>query len=164
LLFLGGRLDLAPRDAAGRLWTHQLQLTLADLIVEIHDTHHPLGSTLYYEQQKAAAKRRTREFLAHRLPKFLHYFEKVLNRNSAGGPGMVGTRLTYADLSMAQVIAGLRYAFPAASRAALADCPRLRALHDEVFARPRLKRYVSSKRRIAFNNDGIFRHYPELDD
>jgi glutathione S-transferase len=163
LLFLGRRLDLAPRDTAGRLWTHQLQLTLADFVVEIHDTHHPLGSTLYYEQQRAAAKRRSKEFLAHRLPKFLGYFERVLHRNTAGGPGLVGKRLTYADLSMAQIIAGLRYAFPSASRASLAGCPRLRALHDEVFARPRLKRYVASTRRVAFNNDDIFRRYPELD-
>ncbi|SPJ17398.1 putative glutathione S-transferase P subunit [Burkholderiales bacterium] len=163
LLFLGSRLDLAPRDVAGRLWTHQLQLTLADFVVEIHDTHHPLGPTLYYEQQRAAAKRRSKEFLAHRLPKFLGYFERVLQRNSGGGPGMVGTRLTYADLSMAQIIAGLRYAFPSASRRALASCSGLCALHDEVFARPRLKRYLSSERRIAFNDDDIFRRYPELD-
>jgi len=163
LLFLGARLGLAPRDSAGRLWTHQLQLTLADFVVEIHDTHHPLGSDLYYEQQKAAAKRRSKVFLAHRLPKFLGYFERVLNRNPAGGTGMVGQRLTYADLSMAQVIAGLRYAFPAASQATLADCPRLRALHDEVFSRPRLKRYIASERRVPFNDDDIFRRYPELD-
>jgi glutathione S-transferase len=163
LLFLGGRLDLAPRAADGRLWTHQLQLTLADFIVEIHDAHHPLGPTLYYEQQRAAAKRRSKEFLAHRLPKFLSYFERVLHRNAAGGPGMVGARLTYADLSLAQVIAGLRYAFPSASRTQLAGCPRLCALHDQVFSRPRLKRYVSSDRRIAFNNDDVFRCYPELD-
>lgn len=163
LLFLGGRLRLAPRDAAGRLWTHQLQLTLADFVVEIHDTHHPIGVGLYYEEQKAAAKRRAKEFLANRLPKFLGYFEHVLQRNPAGGPGMVGAQFTYADLSMAQVVAGLRYAFPSASRKALRACPRLRALHDEAFARPNIKRYLASGRRIAFNNDDIFRRYPELD-
>ena len=162
LLFLGGRLDLAPRDAAGRFWTHQLQLTLADFLVEIHDTHHPLGPTLYYEQQQAAAKRRSKEFLAHRLPKYLGYFERILRGNAARGSGMAGKQLTYADLSTAQVIAGLRYAFPSASRTALAACPRLCALHDEVFARPRLRRYVSSRRRLAFNNDDLFRCYPEL--
>ena len=162
LLFLGGRLGLAPRDLAGKLWTHQLQLTLADFVVEIHDTHHPLASSLTYEQQRAAAKRRSKEFLAQRLPKFLGYFERVLLRNS-GGLGLVGARLSYADLSMAQVIAGLRYAFPAATHAALADCPRLCALHDNVFARPRLERYLASDRRLAFNNDDIFRRYPELD-
>jgi glutathione S-transferase len=163
LLFLGGRLDLAPRDPAGKSWTHQLQLTLEDFICEIHDTHHPLGANLYYEQQRAAAKRRSKEFLAHRLHKFLDYFERVLRLNAAGGPGMVGTRHSYADLSMAQVVAGLRHAFPNACSVALAQCPRLRALHDEVFSRPRLQRYLRSPRRIAFNNEGIFRHYPELD-
>ncbi|MBE0622965.1 MAG: glutathione S-transferase [Burkholderiales bacterium] len=163
LLFLGPRLGLAPRDAAGRLWTHQLQLTLADFVVEIHDTHHPIGGGLYYEQQKAEAKRRSRDFLAHRLPKFLGYFEGVIARNPDSVKRLAGKRLTYADLSMAQVIAGLRYAFPGAARNALRACPRLRALHDEVFARARIKRYVASGRRLAFNNDGIFRRYPELD-
>jgi len=163
LLYLGGRLDLAPRNPAGKLWTHQLQLTIADFVVEIHDTHHPLGAGTYYEQQLAASKRRTKDFLANRLHKFLDYFERVVTLNAGGGPGMIGTRITYADLSMAQVIAGLRHAFPNASGAALAQCPRLFALHDEVFARPRLRRYLASTRRIAFNNEGIFRRYAELD-
>jgi len=163
LFFLGGRLGLAPRDAAGKLWTHQLQLTIADFIVEIHDTHHPLGADLYYEQQKTAAKRRSKIFLANRLPRFLGYFEDVLQRNRGHGHGAVGARITYVDLSLAQVIAGLRYAFPRASRKALQACPRLRVLHDEIFARPRIKRYVASGRRLNFNNDDIFRRYPELD-
>jgi glutathione S-transferase len=163
LLFLGPRLGLAPRDQSGRLWTHQLQLTLADFIVEIHDTHHPIGGGLYYEEQKPEAKRRSRDFLAHRLPKFLGYFERVIERNPDSDKWLAGSRLTYVDLSMAQVVAGLRYAFPAASRKALRACPRLRALHDEVFARPRIKRYVASGRRLAFNDDDIFRRYRELD-
>lgn len=165
LLYLGAPLGLAPRDAAGKLWTHQLQLTLADFIVEIHDTHHPLGSDLYYEEQKPAAQRRSRDFLANRLPKFLGYFERVVERANAhsNGPWLAGAQLSYADLSLAQVIAGLGYAFPRASRHALHACPRLRTLHDEAFARPRLKRYLASERRLAFNNDDIFRHYPELD-
>ena len=163
LLFLGPRLGLAPRGADGRVWTHQLQLTLADFVVEIHDTHHPIGGGLDYEQQKAAARRRSREFLAQRLPKFLGYFERVIERNPDSDKWLAGKQLSYADLSMAQVIAGLRYAFPLASRTELRSCPRLRALHDAVFARPRIKRYVASGRRLAFNNDGIFRHYAELD-
>ncbi|HYB50361.1 MAG TPA: glutathione S-transferase [Burkholderiaceae bacterium] len=163
LLFLGGRLDLAPRDWPGRLWTHQLQLTISDFLVEIHDTHHPVSANLYYEQQKLAARRRAKDFRDNRLPKFLEYFERVLTRNSGGGPGMVGKRISYVDLSMAQVIAGLHYAFPVASRKALRTRPRLRALHDLVFARPRIRRYLASNRRLAFNNDDIFRHYPELD-
>jgi glutathione S-transferase len=162
LLFLGARLGLAPRDAAGRLWTHQLQLTLADLVTEAHDTHHPVGSGLYYEEQKPEAKRRTQDFLAHRLPRFLGYFERVIERNPARGPWMAGLRVTYVDLSMAQVIDGLRYAFPAATRDALRARPRLRALHDAAFARPRIARYLKSDRRIAFNNGDIFRRYPEL--
>ena len=163
LLFLGPRLGLAPRDSDGRLWTHQLQLTLADFVLEIHDTHHPIGGGLYYEEQKAEARRRSRDFIAQRLPKFLGYFERVIERNPDSGKWMAGKHLTYVDLSMAQVVAGLRYAFPAASRKALRACARLRALHDEVFARPRIKRYVASGRRLAFNNDDIFRRYPELD-
>jgi glutathione S-transferase len=163
LLFLGGRHGLAPRDAYGRLWTHQLQLTIADFIVEIHDTHHPLGSSLYYEDQRAASRRRAGEFIANRLPKFLGYFERVIERNPGRGPWMVGRRLTYVDLSMAQVVAGLRFAFPKASRRALRNCARLCELHDRVFARKRIARYVASGRRLAFNNDDIFRRYPELD-
>lgn len=163
LLFLGGRLGLAPRDAAGKIWTHQLQLTISDFIVEIHDTHHPIGSALYYGQQKSAAQRRTRQFLAQRLSKFLDYFEGVLIRNTGRGPWMVGSRLTYVDLSMAQVIAGLRYAFPNASGRALRSRPHLRALHMAVFNRPRIRQYLASSRRLAFNNDDIFRRYPELD-
>ena len=163
LLYLGGRLDLAPRDAAGKLWTHQLQLTIADLIVEAHDTHHPIASGLYYHQQKPEAKRRAHDFIARRMPKFYGYFERVLERNDSHGPWLVGGRLTYADLSLAQVVAGLRYAFPRASRRILPAHPRLRALHDAVFDRPRIKRYVASPRRLAFNDDDLFRRYRELD-
>lgn len=163
LLFLGGRHGLAPRDPGGRLWTHQLQLTIADFIVEIHDTHHPLGSGLYYEDQKPAARRRAREFIANRLPKFLGYFERVIERKSDREPWMVGSQLTYVDLSMAQVVAGLRYAFPIAARSALRSCKRLRNLHDRVFDRPRIARYAASARRLSFNNDDLFRRYPELD-
>ncbi|HYA65678.1 MAG TPA: glutathione S-transferase C-terminal domain-containing protein, partial [Burkholderiaceae bacterium] len=122
-----------------------------------------ISANLYYEQQKSAARRRAKDFRERRLPKFLNYFESVLQRNPGGGPGMVGTRISYVDLSMAQVIAGLRYAFPLASRKSLRACPRLRSLHDAVFARPRIRRYVASNRRLAFNNDDIFRRYRELD-
>ncbi|MES2562379.1 MAG: glutathione S-transferase [Pseudomonadota bacterium] len=163
LLFLGPRLSLVPRDAASRLWTHQLQLTLMDFVVEAHDTHHPIGSGLYYEDQKPAAKRRSQDFLENRVPKFLSYFERVIERNSASGCGMVGKAITYADLSLGQVVAGLTYAFPKASRTALRAAPHVKALHDHVFSRPRIKRYTASKRRLAFNNDDVFRRYRELD-
>jgi len=162
LLFLGEELRLAPRDDAGRLWTHQLQLTVADFVDEIHDVHHPLGPTLYYEDQKPESKRRASEFVSQRMPKYLGYFENVIERN--GGGALVGRRLTYADLSLAQVLAGLRYAFPKSTANALRRRPRLAALEDRVFARPRVKRYVASPRRLAFNNDDVFRRYPELGD
>jgi glutathione S-transferase len=163
LLFLGARLRLAPTDEPGKLWTHQLQLTILDFYSEIFHTHHPLGDGYAYEEQKSAAKRRTKDFLAVRLPKFLGYFERVLELNRARGPWMVGARLSYVDLSMAQVIAGLRYAFPSASRRAFRNRPRLRALHDVVFNRPRIASYAASGRRLAFNNEDLFRHYPDLD-
>jgi glutathione S-transferase len=163
LLFLGGPLELAPRDQAGKLWTHQLQLTLADLAAEVHDTHHPIASSLYYEQQKPAARRRARDFLANRVPKYLGYFERVLERNTARGPWLVGSRVTYADLSLAQIVAGFEYAFPRSSRRSLPGYPRVRELRATAFARPRIARYLESKRRLDYNNQDLFRRYRELD-
>jgi|SRR5665213_1111501 len=163
LMFLGARLKLAPIDEAGKLWTHQLQLTISDFYLEAFSTHHPLGDAYAYEQQKAAAKRRSKDFLATRVPKFLGYFERVLERNRARGPWMVGAHACYADFSMAHVIAGLRYAFPKATCKALCSRPRLSALHDAVYERPGIARYLASDRRLAFDNEDLFRHYPELD-
>jgi glutathione S-transferase len=163
LMYLGGRLKLAPMDEAGKLWTQQLQLTISDFYLENFSTHHPLGDGYAYEEQKSAAKRRTKDFLATRVPKFFHYFERVLERNRARGPWMVGARASYADLSMAHVLAGLKYAFPKASNKALRNRPRLRALHDAVYERPGIARYLASDRRLAFNNEDLFRHYPQLD-
>lgn len=163
LLFLGPRLGLVPQDDAGRLWVHQLQLTIADLVTEIHDTHHPIGSGLYYDEQKPEASRRADDFKTARMPKFFDYFEKVLGRNPGGSIWLAGDALSYADLSMFQVIAGLRYAFPHTMRRLEPEYPLLVALHDRVADRKNIKAYLKSKRRIAFNNDGIFRHYQELD-
>ena len=163
LLHLGPKLGLAPSDEAGRLWTHQLQLTVTDLLSEIHDAHHPIASGLYYEDQKPEAKRRTADFLKNRAPKYLGYFETVLNRNADGPGHLAGAELTYADLSLFQVVAGLRYAFPKAMGRLERDIPRLASLHDAVAAVPKLKAYLGSSRRIPFNEQGIFRRYPELD-
>jgi glutathione S-transferase len=163
LLYLGRRLELAPRDESGRIWTHQLQLTVADFVDEIHDSHHPIASGLYYEQQKGAAKRRTKVLLDERIPKFLSYFETVATRNKERGNWLVGSKLGYVDLSIAQVIAGLSYAFPKRMRRMKRDYPKLFSIHDQVFARRRIKSYVASGRRLAFNEYGLFRHYPELD-
>jgi len=161
LWFLGARLGLAPNDEAGRLWVHQLQLTIADWLVEVHDVHHPIGSGLYYEAQKRESKRRAADFLAVRLPKYLRYFDAVLG--SSRGGFLLGRSVSYADLSLFQLVAGLRYAFPRAMARLERRHPRLTALHGRVAARPGLAVYLASERRIPFNQQGIFRHYPELD-
>jgi glutathione S-transferase len=161
LLFLGPRLNLSPRDEAGRLWAHQLQLTITDLVVEIHDTHHPTTSWLYYEEQIPAAKRRTADFWKYRVPKFLGYFERVLERS--GGGYLLGRKLTYVDLSLFQIVEGLRYAFPKRMRRFERKVPRVIALHDKVEKRPRIAAYLVSERRIPFSQWGIYRFFKELD-
>jgi glutathione S-transferase len=161
LLFLGVRHGLAPPEEAGRLWVHQVQLTIADFVVEAHDTHHPIGSGLYYEDQKKEAKRRAADFLKNRAPKYFGYFEDVLARS--GGNYLAGKRLTYADLSLFQIVAGMRYAFPKAMAKLEKKVPRVVAVHDRVAKRPRIAAYLASERRIPFNEYGIFRHYKELD-
>jgi glutathione S-transferase len=163
LRYLGARHGLAPRDESGELWTQQLQLTVSDLLAEVHDTHHPIAAGLYYEDQKSEARRRTADFLATRLPKYLNYFETVLERNPAGPAYLSGASLSYADLSMFQVIEGLRYAFPSAMVRLAPRIPKLLALHERVVKRPRIAAYVASARWLPCNEQGIFRHYPELD-
>ena len=161
LLYLGSRHALAPKAEAGKLWVHQLQLIVADFVLEVHDTHHPLGPSLYYEDQRAPAKKRTEEFWKERVPKYLGYFEGLLKNN--GGLYLSGRRATYADLSLFQIVEGLRYAFPNRMKAFERRIPGLVDLHDRVANRPNIKAYLASDRRIAFNEDGIFRHYKELD-
>jgi len=161
LLYLGSRHGLAPKAEAARLWVHQLQLTIADLVLEIHDTHHPLGPTLYYEDQRGPAKKRTIEFWNERVPKYLGYFESLVA--TRGGPYVTGRKITYVDLSLFQIVAGLRYAFPKRMQQFERNIPGLLALHDRVAARPNIEAYLASERRIAFNEDGIFRHYKVLD-
>jgi glutathione S-transferase len=162
LMFLGPGHRLAPANETGRLWTHQLQLTIGDFVGEIHDTHHPIASRRYYEDQKQEAARRAEDFRKNRAPKFLSYFETVLANNGAG-KYLVGQSLSYADLSLFQVVAGLSYAFPRMMRRLARKLPHVVALHDRVAARPRLAEYLASDRRLPFSEDGVFRHYPELD-
>ena len=164
LLYLGAHHRLAPRAEAGRLWTHQLQLTIADFVGEIHDTHHPIAVGLYYDDQRVEARRRAADFRAERAPKYLGYFERVLAQNTMGDRHLVGARLSYADLSLFQVVAGLRYAFPRMMARLEPACPRVAALHDRIASRPRIAAYLASERRIAFSEEGIFRRYPALDD
>jgi len=163
LLFLGDRHGLAPRREAARLWTHQLQLTLADLVIEVHDTHHPIAASLYYEDQRREAKRRAADFLKQRLPKYLGYFERVLAHNPRGPAYLVGGRLTYPDLSLFQVVAGLEYAFPNAMARIARRYRHVMALRARVANRPRITAYLASERRLPFNQQGIFRHYVALD-
>jgi glutathione S-transferase len=161
LLWLAPRHGLVPKGEAARLWAHQLQLTITDWLVEVHDAHHPIGGAFYYEDQKPESKRRAAHFTAERLPKFLGYFERALMREKGGW--LLGKAFSYADLSLFQTIAGLRYAFPRAMQRLEAKYPRQVALHDRVASRPRIAAYLASKRRIDFNRQDIFRHYPELD-
>ncbi len=164
LTYLAPRLGLVPDDEALRAEASQIQLTLADFVDEIHDTHHPIAGSLYYEDQKAAAKRRARDFVKERMPKYLNWLEKILARNGkSDGQWLVGAERTYADLSAFQIVEGLRYAFPNAMARLEPQIPRVIALRDRVAARPRIASYLRSKRRQEFNQMGIFRNYPELD-
>ena len=153
LLYLGPRLGLAPKSEAQRLRLHGLQLTISDWLVEVHDTHHPIAASLYYEDQKREARRRAGIFLSERLPKFMRYFEQA-----------VDDRFSYVHLSLFQMIEGLRYAFPRAMQRLERRQGRLVKLHERVASRPRVSAYLASARRIPFNQHGIFRRYPELDE
>jgi glutathione S-transferase len=162
LFYLGPRLKLAPRDEANRLWLNALQLTVTDFVKEVHDTHHPIATGLYYEDQKPEAKQYAQSFLKERAPKYLGYFEEVLDKS--GGSFVLGRKVTYVDLSLFQLIEGLRYAFPKAMKRIERKVPKVIDVHDRVAKRKGIKAYLASDRRIAFNEDGIFRSYPELDE
>ncbi|WP_294394131.1 glutathione S-transferase [uncultured Sphingomonas sp.] len=159
LLFLGETHGLAPSDAAGRLWANQCQLTIADMVAEAHDTHHPVSVSAYYEDQTAEAKRRAEDFRTNRIPKFLTWFERILTRR---GDWLTGDHWSYADLSLFQLVEGLSFAFPRRMARVARDTPRVLALRDAVRGLPELRDYLASDRRLPFS-DGIFRHYPELD-
>jgi len=163
LQYLGPLWKLVGRSEQSRVWTQQIQLTIADMVSEAHDTHHPIDVGLYYEDQKPEALRRAQAFCNTRLPKYLQWFEQIVARNPAGTRFLVGGKMSYADLSLFQLIEGLRYAFPKAAARALARTPLIVDLHDRVAEVPRVAAYLASDRRIAFNEQGIFRCYPELD-
>lgn len=163
LHYLAPQLKLVARSEQARVWTQQIQLTISDMVTEAHDTHHPVDTGSYYEDQKPEALRRAREFCSTRMPKFLNWFESIVVRNPAGSRHLVGGKLSYADLSLFQLVEGLRYAFPHAAKRALAQTPAVMQLHDRIAALPKVAAYLRSERRIPFNEQGIFRHYPELD-
>jgi glutathione S-transferase len=162
LMYLGPKLGLAPKEEGLRFVANGLQLTITDIVAEAHDTHHPIATSLYYEDQKEAAKERSADFIKNRIPKFMGYFENVLKRHP-DHKHIVGDALSYVDLSLFQLIEGLRYAFPRGTKRFGTQYPALMALHEAVQARPNIARYLASDRRIAFNVSGVFRHYPELD-
>jgi glutathione S-transferase len=163
LLYLGGRIGLAPTDEDGRLWTHQIQLTITDIVKEVYNSHHPIDEDKWFHEQKDEALARAAVFRRDRMPKFLGWFERILEANPAAGVQLVGVSVTYADLSLFQLVEGLRFAFPLASERELAKLPRVTALHKAMAERPRLKAYLASERRVSFKETGIFRRYPELD-
>ena len=160
LAYLGPRLGLVPGGQSAEIYAQQLQATITDIVAEVHETHHPIAASLYYEQQRAAARKRAHAFCEERMPKFLDYFENVIER---GKGRQALARHSYVDLSLFQLISGLDYAFPHAMQRLQKRIPRLRALADRVAERPRIAAYLASPRRIPFNEDGIFRHYPALD-
>ena len=164
LQFLAPRLKLVPKNDADRLWAHQLQLTIADWLYETGQTHHPIANALYYEEQTGEAKKRAAHFRANRLPKFFGYFERILQHHTKSDTFILGKKLCYVDLSLFQMIEGLRYAFPRTVAQLEPQCGRVIELHDLVLARPRIAAYLSSPRRLPFNDSGIFRHYPELEE
>ncbi|GGE52647.1 glutathione S-transferase [Agaricicola taiwanensis] len=162
LHYLGPKLGLVSADPVEALWTHQIQLTMTDFVAEIHDVHHPIGVGAYYEDQKEEAARRAEEFRADRIPKFLGWFERILSKNDKSGY-LVGSALSYADLSLFQIVEGLNYAFPRLMKASSKDWPKAMALSSKIRQRPNIAAYCTSNRRLPFNKNGIFRHYAELD-
>ena len=164
LQFLGPRLGLVPKDQASRIWANQMQLTVTDWLAEVGAVHHPIANALFYEEQKEESKKRASYFTSQRIPKFLAYYEAILNLNAKSSSFLFGKGACYVDLSLFQMVEGLRYAFPRTMAKLEPNYPRVIALRDRVAIRPRLKKYLASPRRLAFNTNGIFRHYPELDE
>jgi len=164
LAYLAPRLGLIANNEVSRLHAHQLQLTIADFVTEVHDTHHPIAVGEHYENQQAEAKKRAAHFLSARAPKFFNYFEHILSHDETGGKlHLVGKQFSYVDLSLFQIVAGMHYAFPNATTQLKTQAPRVMELYLEILERPNIARYLISPRRIPFNQQGIFRHYPELD-
>jgi glutathione S-transferase len=161
LMYLGERHGLAPSNMADRLWLNQLQLTIADLVAEVHNVHHPVAMMDYYDDQKPEAARAAKQFREDRITKFLGHFEDAAQANP--GDWLIDHKWTYADTSLFQVIEGLRYMFPERMRTLEPDYPNLVRIHGQVATLPGIKAYLKSDRRLAFNTDGIFRYYPELD-
>lgn len=165
MTYVAEKFGLAPRDEQEKMIARTLALTIADLLTEAHDTHHPITIEQHYEQQQDAALLRAAAFRDLRMPKFLRHFERTIAHNDRRGGGgvIVGIEITYIDIALFQVIEGLSYAFPRALARVQGELPLLRSLHARVSKRPRLAAYLASERRVPFNEHDIFRRYPELD-
>lgn len=161
LQYLGERHDIAPTSLADRVWLNQLQQTVADVVAEVHNVHHPVAMMDYYHDQKPEAARAAAQFRDERLPKFLGHFEDAVDAGL--GEWTIGDHWTYADTSLFQLVEGLRYMFPRRMKTIERDYPGLVRIRDQVAALPGVAAYLASERRLPFNTDGIFRHYPELD-
>ena len=161
LMYLGERHGVAPSNIADRLWLNEVQLTIADMVAEVHDVHHPVAMMAYYDEQKPEAARAARQFREERMPKFLGYFERAVDANP--GDWIIDHRWTYVDTSLFQLVEGLRYMFPKRMAAIESDYPGVIRIHDLVAELPGIRAYLKSERRLAFNQDGIFRHYKALD-
>lgn len=156
--YLAENHGLVPPESRLRWHARMVATTLMDAVSEVHDTHHPISVALTYEDQSNEAKKAAEIFRSQRLPEWLQYFERLSKRN---GGHLVGSELTYVDLMLHQLLQGLRFAFPEAMTRQ--KIPRLRKLDDEVAGLEPLQRYWTSERSLPFNQDGIFRRYPELD-
>ncbi len=161
LMFLGERHGIVPSGMRDRLWLNQIQLTVTDIVAEVHAVHHPIATGDYYEDQQAEAIRAATQFRDERLPKFLDWFEAAIR--DTPGDWLIDHHWTYADTSLFQLVAGLRYMFPQRMATLEPDYPAIVRLHDAVATLPGVRAYLKSDRRLPFNEDGIFRHYPELD-
>ncbi|MBI4814756.1 MAG: glutathione S-transferase family protein [Deltaproteobacteria bacterium] len=161
LAYVGPRLGLVGESEVARDTAHQLQLTVTDFVAEIHNTHHPVSPSLYFEDQVEEAKRATHHFLESRMPKYLRHFEKTATRS--GGPWILGDAMTYVDLSMFQLHEGLSYAFPQSFVTFRARIPHLVSIVEAVRRLEQVQKYLSSERRLSFNQHGLFRRYPELE-
>ncbi|MCJ1328883.1 hypothetical protein MMC10_005560 [Thelotrema lepadinum] len=166
LAYLAPQIGMVPEDDAGAAaYVAQIALTALDLNNETHDTHHPVGVSLYYEDQKDEALKKAKDFRENRIPKFFSYFERVLKGNEKDGKGqyLVGDKLTYADTTVWQVLDGLYFAFPKEIAAREKEYPLLIGSFYPKFKQEKgIKDYLASDRRLPYSM-GIFRHYPELD-
>ncbi|KAF1816408.1 glutathione S-transferase protein-like protein [Eremomyces bilateralis CBS 781.70] len=165
LAYLGERLGLIGEEEGDKYHVSQVALTALDLCDECHDTHHPVSVVKYYAEQKEEALKKAEDFRASRIPKFFGYFERVLksNESEAKGKYLVGSKLTYADTTVWQVVNGVSYAFPKEVEARKKDYPLLfETFYPGIQEEKGIKQYLASDRRLSYS-DGIFRHYPELD-